>query len=210
VDSKHPDLAGAIVEEFDAVGRADKPHVHGTGMTGAIAAHRRLMGIAPEARILSIHAFSPEAAESPRATTQPILAGLEWAINRGARVYNMACAGPYDPILQLAMKGARAKGIVLIAAAGNAGPKSPPLYPAADPNVIAVTATDANDKLFDMANRGPQVALAAPGVDILEPAPSGGYQLTTRTPVPAPHLTPLAPLLIPPHPPAPAPTVHTT
>src|SRR5262249_30884142 len=54
VDSKHPDLAGAIVEEFDAVGRADKPHVHGTGMTGAIAAHRRLMGIAPEARILSI------------------------------------------------------------------------------------------------------------------------------------------------------------
>ena len=208
VDSKHPDLAGAIVEEFDAVGRADKPHVHGTGMTGAIAAHRRLMGIAPEARILSIHAFSPEAAESPQATTQHILAGLEWAIKRGARVINMSFAGPYDPMLQLAMKSARAKGIVLIAAAGNAGPKSPPLYPAADPNVIAVTATDANDKLFDMANRGPQVALAAPGVDILEPAPSGGYQLTTGTSVAAAHVSGVAALLIERNPGVDVDTVH--
>ena len=50
IDSRHPDLAGAFVERFDAVGRPDKPHVHGTGMAGAIAAHRQLMGIAPGAR----------------------------------------------------------------------------------------------------------------------------------------------------------------
>jgi subtilisin family serine protease len=196
IDNKHPDLAGAIVDQFDAVGRADKPHSHGTGMTGAIAAHRRLMGSAPAAKILAVHAFSPDAAESPQATTQHILAGLEWAIKKGARVINMSFAGPYDPVLQVAMKNARDKGVVLIAAAGNAGPNSPPLYPAADPSVIAVTATDANDKLFAQANRGPQVALAAPGVDILEPAPNAGYQLTTGTSVAAAHVSGVAALLI--------------
>ena len=65
-------------------------------------------------------------------------------------------------MLQLAIKNAREKGVVLIAAAGNAGPRSPPLYPAADPNVIAVTATDQDDKLFAQANQGPHVAVAAP------------------------------------------------
>jgi len=49
--------------------------------------------------------------------------------------------------------------MVLIAAAGNAGPKSPPLFPAADPNVIAVTATDTDDAVFTGANRGDYIAV---------------------------------------------------
>jgi subtilisin family serine protease len=73
--------------------------------------------------------------------------------------------------------------MVLIAAAGNAGPKSPPMYPGADKNVIAVTATDANDAVFTGANRGDYIAVAAPGVDILAPAPDGTYQFTTGTSV---------------------------
>jgi subtilisin family serine protease len=196
IDSRHPDLAGAFVERYDAVGRPDKPHVHGTGMAGAIAAHRQLMGIAPGAKILAIHAFSPDAGESPQATTQHILAGLEWAISRGARVINMSFAGPYDPMLQLAMKSAHDKGVVLIAAAGNLGPKSPPLYPAADPNVIAVTAVDQNDHLFADANQGPYIAVAAPGVNVLEPAPDSGYQITTGTSVAAAHVTGVAALML--------------
>jgi hypothetical protein len=76
-----------------------------------------------------------------------------------------------------AKRSRRASG----AAAGNAGPKSPPLYPGADPNVIAVTATDADDKLFNGANRGKYISVAAPGVDILVPAPEGEYQITTGT-----------------------------
>ena len=87
----------------------------------------------------------------------------------------MSFAGPYDPLLSRALKKAHDKGIVLIAAAGNAGPQSPPLYPAADENVIAVTAVDENDKLLPQANQGPHVALAAPGVNVLEPAPGGAY-----------------------------------
>jgi subtilisin family serine protease len=76
------------------------------------------------------------------------------------------------------------------------GPKSPPLYPAADPNVIAVTATYAKDQLLAQANRGPYVAVAAPGVDILEPAPNGAYQLTTGTSVAAAHVSGIVALLL--------------
>ena len=101
----------------------------------------------------------------------------------------MSFAGPYDPMLQLAMKKAHDKGIVLIAAAGNMGPKSPPLYPAADPNVIAVTAIDRNDRLFAGANQGPHIAVAAPGVEIIEPAPNASYQVTTGTSVAAAHVS---------------------
>jgi subtilisin family serine protease len=196
IDSRHPDLAGAFVERFDAVGRPDKPHVHGTGMAGAIVAHRALMGIAPGAKILAVHAFSPDAGESAKATTQHILAGLEWAIAKGARVINMSFAGPFDPMLALAMKKAHEKGVVLIAAAGNLGPKSPPLYPAADPNVIAVTAVDQNDHLFAGANQGPYIAVAAPGVNVLEPAPDSGYQITTGTSVAAAHVSGVAALML--------------
>jgi subtilisin family serine protease len=196
IDTRHPDLAGAVVERFDAVGRPDKADAHGTGMAGAIAAHRRLMGIAPRARILAIHAFSPQSGESAQATTQHILAGLDYAIKKGARVINMSFAGPYDPMLQLAMKKAHDQGVVLIAAAGNAGPTSPPLYPAADPHVIAVTATDENDRPFAQANQGPQIAVAAPGVNILAPAPNDAYQVTTGTSIAAAHVSGVAALLM--------------
>src|SRR4029434_1961873 len=109
---------------------------------------------------------------------------------------NMSFAGPYDPMLQLAMKNAHAKGVVLIAASGNLGPRSQPLYPAADPNVIAVTAVDENDQLFAQAVRGPHVAVAAPGVDVMVPAPEDTYQLTTGTSVAAAHVSGVAALLI--------------
>jgi hypothetical protein len=196
IDGKHPELAGAVVDEFDPIGNHDKPHVHGTGMAGAIAAHRRLIGIAPGVRLLAIHAFSSGGTDSAQATSAHILAGIDWAISKGAQIINMSFAGPDDPMLALAMQKAHDKGVLLIAAAGNMGPSSPPLYPAADPNVIAVTATDAKDQLLAQANQGAYVALAAPGVDILEPAPNGGYQMTTGTSVAAAHVSGIAALLI--------------
>ena len=85
---------------------------------------------------------------------------------------------------------------MLIAAAGNAGPKSPPLFPGAYPNVIAVTATDVDDKLFAGANRGKYVSVAAPGVDILVPAPENAYQLTTGTSVAAAEVSGIVALLL--------------
>ncbi|MBO0758691.1 MAG: S8 family serine peptidase, partial [Bradyrhizobiaceae bacterium] len=195
IDARHPDIAGAVVGEFNALGKQESPHAHGTGMAGAIAAHRVLMGVAPGAHILAIHAFSPETTAA-EATSDHILRGIEWAIKKGARVINMSFAGPDDPLLHVALEKAREKGVILIAAAGNGGPESPPLYPGADPNVIAVTATDEHDAIFAQANQGPYVAIAAPGVNVLEPAPSGGYQIVTGTSVAAAHVSGVAALLL--------------
>ena len=99
-------------------------------------------------------------------------------------------------MLEQAMKGLRISGVILIAAAGNAGPKSPVLFPGGDPNVIAVSATDVDDKTYASANRGEQVAIAAPGVEILVPAPDGGYQLTTGTSVAAAHVSGVVALML--------------
>jgi subtilisin family serine protease len=90
----------------------------------------------------------------------------------------------------------RANGAVLIAAVGNAGPKAAPLYPAADPNVIAVTATDADDKAFAQANRGTHIAVAAPGVNILAAAPEGSYLMQSGTSFAAAQVSGIAALLI--------------
>ena len=90
---------------------------------------------------------------------------------------------------------------------GNAGPKSPPLYPAADPHVIGVTASDENDKPYKGANRGNQVAVAAPGVDVMVAAPAESYQLTTGTSVAAAHVSGVAALMLEKHPDVDAQTV---
>jgi hypothetical protein len=180
VDVRHPELAGAVVESFDALTVPMAPHKHGTAIAGLIAAHARLMGAAPAAQILAIRAFDPTGA-SAEGTTFNILKGLDWAAAHGARVINMSFAGPNDPAIHRSLAAAHKKNIVLVAAAGNAGAKSPPLYPAADPIVIAVTATDADDKLFEQSNRGHHIAVAAPGAQILVAIPDGGYEVSSGT-----------------------------
>jgi filamentous hemagglutinin family protein len=195
IDLRHPDLQGVLVERFDATGSPSKPHNHGTGMAGAIASRFRLLGVAPGVRLLAIRAFS-ETNTSAEATTAQVLKGLDWVLGKNPRIINMSFAGPRDLMTERVLEAASRQGIVLIAAAGNAGPKSPPLYPAADPNVIAVSATDNDDKPFAMANRGKHIALAAPGVDVLVPSPDGSYQLTTGTSVAAAHVSGVAALLI--------------
>jgi subtilisin family serine protease len=180
IDANHPELAGAIEQSYDALGSEMMPHQHGTAIAGLIVAHGKLLGAAPAARILAVRAFDPND-KGAEGTTFNILKGLDWAAANGARVINMSFAGPSDPAIHRSLEAARKKGIVLIAAAGNAGPKSPPLYPAADPNVVAVTATDADDKLFEQANRGKHIAIAAPGAGVMVAIPEGGYQASSGT-----------------------------
>ena len=153
------------------------------------------MGVAPNVRLLAIRAFNGEGDKS-EATTLSLLTGIDWAVSHGARIINMSFAGPYDPDIARGIAAAKQKGVVLVAAAGNAGPKSPPLYPAADKNVIAVTAIDADNRLLSAANRGKYIAVAAPGVDVLVPAPGRAYQLTTGTSVAAAEVSGIAALLV--------------
>ncbi len=194
IDSRQPNLTGAIADRYDAGCGTTPPDAHGTGMAGAIAAHGQLLGVAPGARIIAICAFG--GASQPQSNTLKIINGLDYAIQRGAKIVNMSFAGPRDPALSQALQVAREKGVLLIAAAGNGGPKSAPLYPGADPSVMAVTATDQNDRLFPGANQGNYVTIAAPGVKILVPAPDGGVQLTTGTSVATANVSGVAALLI--------------
>jgi subtilisin family serine protease len=195
IDSLHPDLKGTVVDTFDAMGSPAKPDAHGTGMAGAIVSHAKLEGVAPRAQLLAVRAFGATGAGA-KGTSFHILSGLEWAVARGARVINMSFAGPPDPTLQEAIANAYKKGVVFVAAAGNGGPNSPPLYPGADPNVIAATATDVDDQLFPLANRGNYIGLAAPGVDVVLPAPDGRYQLASGTSVAAAHVSGVVALLL--------------
>jgi len=184
IDTQHPDLAGAIADQYDALGSAGAPHAHGTAMAGAIAARGKLTGVAPKVRLLAVRAFAGEGA-SAQGTTFNVLKGLDWAAGRNARIVNMSFAGPADAMLREMLVKAYQRGMVLIAAVGNAGPRSPPLYPAAYREVIGVTAIGADDRLLPLANRGRQVSFAAPGVDVIADAPDDNYQLTTGTSVAA-------------------------
>jgi subtilisin family serine protease len=195
IDINHPELANSIAASFDALGSKEGPHVHGTGIAGAIVAHARLMGSAPAAHILAIRAFGV-ASNGVESSSYVILKGLDYAAAHGVQIVNMSFAGPKDALIERGIAAMAGKGIVMVAAAGNAGAKSPPLYPAANANVIAVSATDAQDKLFSASNRGSYIAIAAPGVDIFLPAPDNKYQMTSGTSFSAAYISGLAALML--------------
>jgi subtilase family protein/fervidolysin-like protein len=195
IDARHPDLDGSIAQSVDELGGGDNPPEHGTAIAGAIAAHGKLLGIAPGVRLFAVRAFDDAPGKS-MGTSFAIYKSLQSAADGGARVVNMSFVGPPDPDLHRLLAAAYAKDMVLIAAAGNAGPDSAPLYPAADPDVIAVTASDSRDALFKMANRGAYIAVASPGVEILALAPGHAYQIATGTSVAAAHVSGIVALLL--------------
>ena len=90
---------------------------------------------------------------------------MRWWI-AGVAVINLSLAGPDNPILERAISDASTAGIPLVAAVGNAGPRSVPLFPAGYDAVVAVTAIDRNERIYRRAVQGPHVDLAAPGVSI--------------------------------------------
>ena len=131
-----------------------------------------------------------------QSTSLQLLKGINWAFDAGAKIMNMSFTGPMDPLLERIVKAAAEKGVIFIAAAGNNGPKGAPVYPAAYPEVIAVTATDEKDKLYGKANRGDYISIAAPGVDIIAPALKGSYELSSGTSMAAAHVSGVVALLL--------------
>ena len=191
VDKKHPALAGAVEEEFNALGKVRGiGDPHGTAVASVIAARKGMTGVAPEARVLSVRAFARfTRKERTTAETFHLAKGLDWAMSKGARIINMSFAGPRDALFQRVISEAARRGAVIVAAAGNRGPKAPPAYPAAYPDVIAVTATDAKDRLYRRSNRGDYIAVAAPGVDILTAGRKKGYGLRSGTSIAAAYVS---------------------
>ena len=195
IDTRHPELANSVAGSFDALGTGEGPHVHGTGIAGVIASHARLMGAAPSAHLIAIRAFG-QGSVGVESSTFVILKSLDLAVSQHAQIINMSFAGPKDSLIERAVNAVASRGIVMIAASGNAGAKSPPLYPAANPNVIAVSATDARDKLFEASNRGSYIALSAPGAEIFLPAPDQKYQITSGTSFAAAYVSGIAALML--------------
>ena len=201
IDKAHPVFGGAVTLMFDALGeeaagKKAAPELHGTAVAGIVSARAGLQGVAPQSDILGVRAFTANASNVAQSHSLAILKGLDWAVLNGARVVNMSFAGPNDVLLGQAIAAAVKLGVTVVAAAGNAGPDAPPAYPGAYPNVIAVTAIDDNDALYQAANRGTYIAVAAPGVDIIGPSPNGGYDLSSGTSMAAAHVSGVAALLL--------------
>lgn len=181
---KHEALADASISVLDVIAKPNEvlteatPEGHGTAIASIIVGHGQLQGIAPDVDLLAIRAFKETDPKSGAARSSAfyLSKGISAAIDRGARIINLSLTGPQDRLVAHTVEQALMARIAVIAAAGNAGPGAPPAYPAAQSGVIAVTATDNGDHLYRHANRGPYVALAAPGVDILVAQPKGyGY-----------------------------------
>jgi subtilisin family serine protease len=144
---------------------------------------------------MSVRVFR-KAGSTSAATTAQVLKGITWSVDNGARVLNMSFAGPRDPLLERHVKAAADRGLINVAAAGNNGSNAPPAFPAAYDDVIAVTAIDANDRLYEKANRGGYVALAAPGVDVIVPAIGRSHHFQSGTSFAAAHVSGVIALLI--------------
>lgn len=196
VDSSHPEFNGTAIETADVTGKRPAPHQHGSTIAALIASKGTLVGIAPDVRLLGITAFDVDSAGNATSSSWAIASAIDMAEEWGARIVNMSFAGPKDPLIERSSNGMARRKMIAVAAAGNAGPKAAPLYPAAYDTVVAVTATDRSDAVFDMANQGAYVALAAPGVDILGIAPGGRYAVSSGTSLAAAHISGLAALIL--------------
>jgi type VII secretion-associated serine protease mycosin len=165
VDASHPDLTGNVLTGRDFTGvpgdGLQDIDGHGTGMAGLIAAHGRVLGIAPKAKILPIRdGVSNLGGSSPGPA-------LEWAIDNGARVLSLAFGQKDSPQTKRAIERAVANDIVVVAAVGNEPRVTGMDYPAAYPGVVGAAGVDRNGNHAAISVVSPFAVLAAPAVDIL-------------------------------------------
>ena len=202
VDLDHPALAGRLLPGYDFVENDDAPDDtatgvdedgngftgvgHGTHVAGSIAA------IAPGARILPVRVLDGDGG----GLLFDILAGMNFAISRGAQVINLSMSTPEDsPLLRAAIDDALARNIIVVAAAsGAAGALE---YPAAYDGVIAVGATRVGGQATDFSSPLVDIVdVLAPGEMIYGPYANGGYAWWSGSSMAAPVVTGEAALLL--------------
>ncbi|PWR09274.1 type VII secretion-associated serine protease mycosin [Micromonospora acroterricola] len=188
VSAIHPLLKGQVVEgrDFNGLpanqGQCDLAG-HGTMVAGIIAGKEGtgvpFTGIAPAARILPIRVLPNEKGTNDEGLPGQIAAAINYAVDSGADVINLSLVTLPRPELEAAVKNALAKRVVLVAAAGNRQEQQQEKvgYPAAYPGVIAVAGVDEQGGHVGTSVSGAYVDVAAPGLDIVGPAPGGsGYR----------------------------------
>jgi type VII secretion-associated serine protease mycosin len=197
VDPSAPDLAGQVTTGPDYAAGVDPPGYqlprrHGTYIASLIAGHGRgpgdtmgVVGVAPEARILSVRVIPEDTEpgfaaynENPR-YANAIGEGIRYAVTHGARVINMSLSAQRPTTyLRAAIAYAIAHGVVVVASAGNGGTASafaPYLYPASFPGVIAVAAVNSGGARASFSQQNSSVIVSAPGVDVIGAGPAGQY-----------------------------------
>jgi len=120
-------------------------------------------GAAPGATLYVADVYGTTAAGG---SALSVARALGWLAQQNAPVINISLVGPPNALLAAGVATLVGKGYVVVAAVGNDGPAAPPLYPAAYPGVVAVTAVDARRRVLPEAGRGPYVGFAAPGADM--------------------------------------------
>ena len=167
---------------------------HGTHVAGIVGARGGNgiggSGVAWRARLMAVRVLDDQA----RGSTAAVAQGIHYAVDNGARIVNLSLAGPTATAdLEEAVRYAQDHGVLIVAAAGNAGADlaSTPTYPAALPedNVLGVAATAQGGVLSSVSDYGPGADVAAPGEQILSTALGGGYEWRTGTSMAAPHVT---------------------
>ncbi|WP_435878676.1 type VII secretion-associated serine protease mycosin [Streptomyces klenkii] len=179
---------------------------HGTKVAGIIAARPSpgsgFVGIAPESVIIPIRQND----EKGTGTSRTLAQGIGLAVAAGARVINISQdttkALLPDSDLELAVKDALEKDVVVVASAGNdgLGGEVKETYPAAYKGVLAVGASDRNNERASFSQPGEFVGVAAPGVEMVSTVPLGGQCVDNGTSFSAPYVAGVAALIRAKHP----------
>jgi len=135
---------------------------HGTAVAKILVGSGRLKN----ANLYSASVVNEDENGGQYAGVKPMLKALDWMVRSDVRVVNISLAGPYNRTLDRGIQRATDKGVIIVAAVGNNGAQSEPLYPAALEHVIAATAVDSDFNIYIKAVQGKHVDVAAPGVDV--------------------------------------------
>ncbi len=179
VDRAHPALAGVPLVQASFLNRGQRPvsAAHGTGIAALIGGRADagpFAGFASGASLYAANAFYASRGRS-QANLEGVAASLDWLTGQGVRLVNMSFAGAPNAALADVISATAGQGVVMVASSGNDGQRTP-AFPAAAPEVIAVTAVDARARLYNRANTGPHIEFAAPGVDVFAAeSRRGGY-----------------------------------
>jgi subtilisin family serine protease len=191
VDTSNPALRGAEMEIIPGVsgGRRASSAVHGTAIAALLVgrAEARTPGLLPNARLVAVNAFHADR-RGDATDVFDLVRAIGALVARRVTVINMSFAGPANALLEQTVTAVAARGVVLVAAAGNNGPHASPLYPAGYGPVLAVTAIDRNSRVYRQAARGRHISFAAPGVRLWTAA-GGEGRLRSGTSYAAPFVT---------------------
>ena len=190
VDQAHVAFSQSSITTRRFVDNETPPDFHGTAIASIIASNDpSALGLAPRAELFAAEVFDQTAEQGEFASTVSLIKALNWLVTQEVSVVNISLAGPPNRLLETALARVRERGVLAIAAAGNGGPMAQPMYPAAYPQVVAVTATDERGRAFRLANRGEYVDIAAPGVNIRHAQAGGGYAASSGTSYAVPFVT---------------------